>query len=56
MITDKEKFTLSLQGYKYAGYLPFWSITEGELAAIFEREYNHKDTLMRLSGTARYSM
>lgn len=38
-VTDKEKFTLSLRGYEYAGHLPFWSITEGELAGIFDDEY-----------------
>ena len=38
-VTDKEKFILSLRGYKYAGHLPFWSVTEGELAAILDDEY-----------------
>ena len=38
-ISDKEKFILSLQGYEYVGHLPFWSVTEGELAAIFDDEY-----------------
>lgn len=30
---------LALQGHKYAGHLSFWSVTEGELAGIFDDEY-----------------
>lgn len=30
---------LALNGYNYGGHLTFWSITEGELAGIFNDQY-----------------
>lgn len=39
MISKKQKFMLALQGYRYAGELKYWSVTEGELAGLFNDQY-----------------
>ena len=58
-ISEKEKFTLTLQGYENGGHMIFWSVLDGELAGIVNDEYtmvtrNWDGNTNRVVGNGRY--